>query len=70
MKSDRELFEEFLCAEYPAWAAEAINSAHFVGDDKTGYYRGCTHIYDNKSCDDALFWAWRGWQGSRTKGRG
>ena len=37
MKSSRELFEEFLCSEYPLWAPEAIQSAFFVGDDKTGF---------------------------------
>lgn len=65
----RQLFEEWICSEYE-WAPDAIDSAEFVGDEKTGYYRGCTHVYDGHSCDDPLFWAWRGWQGSITNGRG
>lgn len=67
--TSRELFEDWMVSEYE-WANDALNMATFHGDDKTGYYTGGDYIYDGHSCADALFWCWRGWQGSRTKGRG
>ncbi|WP_436879532.1 hypothetical protein [Escherichia coli] len=65
--SSREQFETWLSSEYQ-WANDALNEAHFHGDDATGYYTGGDFIYDGRSCSDALFWAWRGWQESHQQG--
>lgn len=65
--SSREQFEAWLSSEYQ-WANDALNEAHFHGDDATGYYTGGDFIYDGRSCSDALFWAWRGWQESHQQG--
>lgn len=65
--SSREQFEAWLSGEYQ-WANDALNEAHFHGDDATGYYTGGDFIYDGRSCSDALFWAWRGWQESHQQG--
>ncbi|HAO1322227.1 TPA: hypothetical protein IHD35_000546 [Escherichia coli] len=64
--SSREEFEKEMCNEY-LWFGEALELAHFHGDDATGYYTGGGYIYDGTSCAEALFWAWRGWQASKTK---
>lgn len=64
MKTSREQFEYEMCNEY-SWFGEALEVAQFHGDDATGYYTGGDFIYHGKSCADALFWAWRGWQASR-----
>ncbi|WP_286933893.1 hypothetical protein [Leclercia sp. UBA5958] len=65
--SSREQFEAWLSSEYQ-WANDALNEAHFHGDDATCYYTGGDFIYDGRSCSDALFWAWRGWQESHQQG--
>lgn len=65
--SSREQFEAWLSSEYQ-WANDTLNESHFHGDDETGYYTGGDFIYDGKSCSDALFWAWRGWQESHKQG--
>lgn len=64
--SSREEFEKEMCNEY-LWFGEALELAHFHGDGATGYYTGGGYIYDGTSCAEALFWAWRGWQASKTK---
>lgn len=58
MKSSREQFEEWVISEYE-WGEEELDSSFFNGDDLTGYYFGA----DN----DALFFAWRGWQAAMNK---
>jgi len=61
--TSREQFEAWLCATY-GWGEDALASAFYQGDDATGYYIGGDYIYDGFSCNDPLFWAWRGWQAS------
>lgn len=58
MKSSREQFEEWITKEYE-WADAEIDSSFFMGDDAKGHYFGA----DN----DALFFAWRGWQAAMNK---
>lgn len=58
MKSSREQFEEWITKEYE-WAEEEIDSSFFIEDDAKGYYFGA----DN----EALFFAWRGWQAAMNK---
>lgn len=62
--TSREQFEAWLSATY-GWGEDALASAFYQGDDVTGYYIGGDYIYDGFSCNDPLFWAWRGWQASR-----
>lgn len=62
--TSREQFEAWLSKMYE-WADDTLDMAFFYGDDETGYYTGGDFIYDGRSCSDALFWAWRGWQASR-----
>lgn len=62
--TEREKFEEWLCREYE-WAADAIDSSFYQGDDQTGHYYGCSYTYDGFSCADPLFWAWKGWQAKK-----
>ncbi|MCQ4169729.1 hypothetical protein [Hafnia paralvei] len=62
--TSREQFEAWLSNTYE-WANDTLDMAFFYGDDETGYYTGGDFIYDGRSCSDALFWAWRGWQASR-----
>lgn len=65
-KTNREQFEAWLVSEY-YWANDTLNCANFIGDDETGYYIGGDYIYDGGGCGEPLFWAWRGWQASKTK---
>lgn len=65
--SSREQFEETMCNQY-SWFRETLDLAQFHGDDITGYYTGGDYMYHGKSCADALFWAWRGWQESHKQG--
>lgn len=53
MKSSREHTKEY------EWAEEEIDSSFFIEDDANGYYFGA----DN----EALFFAWRGWQAAMNK---
>lgn len=58
MKTSREQFEAWVTREYE-WGEKELDCSFFVGDDLTGYYFGD----DN----DALFFAWRGWQAAMNK---
>lgn len=62
--TSREQFEAWLCDTY-GWGEGALDSAFYQGDYVTGYYIGGDYIYDGFSCNDPLFWVWRGWQASR-----
>ena len=63
--TSRERFEEEMSDKYE-WFSDAIACADFCGDDDDGYYVGGDYLYYGKSCSEALFWLWRGWQASRT----
>lgn len=65
--TSREQFEAWLCDTY-AWGADALDASFFRGDDNTGYYIGGDFVYDGRSCSDALYWAWRGWQAAIAAG--
>ena len=62
--TSRERFEEEMSDKYE-WFSDAIACADFCGDDDDGYYVGGDYLYYGKSCSEALFWLWRGWQASR-----
>lgn len=62
--TSREQFEEEMSNKYE-WFIDAIACADFCGDDDDGYYVGGDYLYYGKSCSEALFWLWRGWQASR-----
>lgn len=62
--TSREQFEEEMSDKYE-WFSDAIACADFCGDDDDGYYVGGDYLYYGKSCSEALFWLWRGWQASR-----
>lgn len=62
--TSREQFEEEMSKKYE-WFSDAIACANFCGDDDDGYYVGGDYLYYGKSCSEALFWLWRGWQASR-----
>ena len=63
--TSREQFEEEMSDKYE-WFSDAIACADFCGDDDDGYYVGGDYLYYGKSCSEALFWLWRGWQASRS----
>lgn len=62
--TSREQFEKEMSDKYE-WFSDAIACADFCGDDDDGYYVGGDYLYYGKSCSEALFWLWRGWQASR-----
>lgn len=62
--TSRGQFEKEMSDKYE-WFSDAIACADFCGDDDDGYYVGGDYLYYGKSCSEALFWLWRGWQASR-----
>ena len=63
--TSRGQFEKEMSDKYE-WFSDAIACADFCGDDDDGYYVDGDYLYYGKSCSEALFWLWRGWQASRS----